>query len=168
MAVGVILTELHRPLCGIDDQGNLVLGGSGNTDVTNTQGAPSIVGKNIPYNFAISYAPGGANIANVTFQLQDALGNNVARIINFDVWLSDAATGIGLTATTASGGFAAASGGGTIIGTGTTSKMCRAQTNAAGAFILAITDTANTGFFPCAQIGDRPAQVGAKLVAANY
>ena len=171
MAAGTILTELHGRELGLDGQGNLVLATSGIAPETNTQngGSPGLVGKGILASVAISNGVGASsNICNVTFQLQDVFGNAISRITDFDVYLSDAATGIGLTGTTASGGIAAASSGGTVLGALTTSKAIRAQTNASGAFVLAITDTAKTAFYPVAAFGDRAITVGAQLTTASY
>ncbi len=171
MAAGQILTELHGREIGLDGQGNLVLATSGIAPESNTQngGSPGLVGKGILANLVISNGVGASsNICNVTFQLQDVFGNNISRIADLDVYLSDAATGIGLTATTASGGVAAASSGGTVLGALTTSKAIRAQTNASGTFVLAITDTAKTGFYPVGALGDRAAVVGAQLTTASY
>ena len=168
-AEGVILTEIHGLLIGIDQAGNLVLGTKGNMAQTPLQVSPRLVGKGIPYGWGISAAKGASsNLCNVSFQLQDVNGNAVAQVVDFDLYLSDAATGIGLTGTTASGGVAALAASGTVLGALTTSKAIRAQTNAAGLFTLVITDTAKTAFYPCAQFGEHPVQVGAQLATANY
>jgi len=132
---------------------------------------PGVMGKNIPFNLAISAAAGTptSNISNVSFQMQDRTGAALAGVWEFDLYLSDAATGVGLTATTASGGIAAAASSGTILGVLTTSKALRVATNAAGLFTLAITDTAKTGFYPCAfPVPGFPVQVGTQLVTGNY
>ena len=172
MPAGINLAEIHSPHIGIDGLGNINLGTASGSMAEQVQkgNLPQIVGKNIPSAVAISNAVGASsNIANVTFQLQDVKGNNVAGNFEFDILLSDAATGLGLTATTASGGFAAASSGGTIIGTLTTSKAIRVQTNSSGAFILAITDTAKTGFYPVAYYSPYgQATVGTQLTTASY
>lgn len=169
MAAGVILVELHNRLIGLDDKGNLVLNTSGIMP-GNTGQTPFVVGKNIPSTIAISAAKGAsANICNVTFQVQDALGNSLSGNFAFDVLLSDSATGFGLTATTPSGGVAAATSGGTVLGVDTTSKAVFVQTNSSGAFVLAITDTAKTLFYPVALgFNQFPAFVGAQLATANY
>ncbi len=97
-------------------------------------------------------AGGGDDIAIVTFQAQDGLGNNVADVFNFDLWLSDDATaGAGLTATTASGAVTVSTAG-AVIGTYTSKKALRVQTDATGLFNLTITDTGETAFVPCMQI----------------
>jgi predicted RecA/RadA family phage recombinase len=114
-------------------------------------------------------AAGGANITLITITMRDANGAAVAAPVNFDVWLSDAATGAGLNAVDASGTVVAAAGGGTVLGTYTAKKALRVQTTAAGTFVLQITDTAKTGWYPCVQVpGTGRTIVGAQLVTANY
>lgn len=121
-----------------------------------------------PEQATVSAAAGTTNVSDVTFQLKDGAGNNLAAVTALDLWLSDAATGIGLTATTPSGGVAAGASG-TILGALTTSKAVRVITDATGKFILAITDTSKTGFYPCCSIpGTGKVTVGAQLVAGNY
>ena len=58
--------------------------------------------------------------------------------------------------------------GGAILGVGTTSKYVTAQANTSGAFILAITDTAKTLFYPCVVNGKFAPIVGPQLTTANY
>lgn len=163
---GAVVASLEGRLLGLDAAGNVVLNTSGNVAGKPARGVPGVVGLGIPYNAAISNAKGAANVSNVSFQVQDCYGNPIAGIFEFDVYLSDSSVGAGLTATTASGGVAAAAG--AILGALTTSKAVRAQTNAAGLFTLAITDTAKTGFFPCAYVlPGFPAQVGAQLTSSG-
>lgn len=170
-AEGTVLASIEGRAFGIDAAGNLVL----NTELTQTKapsrgGVPAILGTGIPFNVGITNGVGAsANIANVTMQVQDCYGNAIAGVFEFDLYLSDAATGVGLTATTASGGIAAATSGGTVLGALTTSKAVRVTTNAAGQFVLAITDTAKTAFFPVAGlIPGLPVQIGAQLTTASY
>src|SRR5690349_2854728 len=104
-----------------------------------------------PQSASISAAPGSANVSLVTFQLKDGAGNNLANVTEMDVWLSDAATGIGLTATTASGAVAAGASG-ADLGDLTVKKAKRVATDATGKYILSITDTGKTGFYPACSI----------------
>lgn len=121
-----------------------------------------------PQQATFTPAASTSNVCNVTIQLQDGAGNSVAVVTKLDIWLSDAATGIGLTGTTASGGVAAGSSG-TILGALTTSKALSAITDAAGKFILAITDTSKTGFYvACTIPGTNKVAVSAALVTGNY
>jgi hypothetical protein len=100
---------------------------------------------------SISAAAGSANVSLVTFQAKDANGNNVTSPVNLDVLLSDATTGAGLTATTASGAVAAGASGIDLV-TLVTKKALRVQTDATGKYILSITDTSKTLFYPCAYL----------------
>jgi len=50
----------------------------------------------------------------------------------------------------------------------TAKKVYLAQTLVSGVYIMSITDTAKTGFYVCAQLGDLPLAVSAQLVAGNY
>ena len=166
---GKILTSIEGRLFGLDPAGNLVLDTATHMPLTPSLGYESLVGKMIPYNFAITNAVGAsANICNVSFQLQDVFGNPISTVFGFDLYLSDAATGVGLTATTASGGIAAVASDGTILGILTASKALGVTTNASGLFVLAITDTAKTLFYPCASSPSGAIQVGAQLTTASY
>lgn len=169
-AEGTNLISMEGRTFGIDAAGNLVLNSLSTDDTAPSRGVPGIIGKGIPFNLGITNGAGAsANIANVLFQVQDVYGNAVAGVFNFDLWLSDAATGIGLTATTASGGIAAVTSDGTILGVLTTSKALRVSSNASGLFGLAITDTGKTLFYPVASIlPGMPAVVGAQLTTGSY
>ena len=163
------IKEVESNLLFIDDQGNLHLSTIGKLVGQFTAGnIPIYGGKGIPTNVTITNAAGGTQYyCDVTFQVADLHGNAVAGVFNLDVWLSDAATGAGLTATTASGGIAAETAGGAIFGTMTASKAVFVQTNASGAFVLRIVDSAKTGFYPCASLNTTPT-IGAQLTTASY
>lgn len=122
----------------------------------------------LPQQVTISVAAGSANVSLVTFQLKDAAGNALTVPTEMTIWLSDASTGIGLTATTASGAVGAGASG-TDFGAMTAKKALDVLTDATGKYILSITDTSKTGFFPCCTIpGVNKAAVGAQLVTGNY
>jgi hypothetical protein len=165
------MIDLHNRMFAIGFGGNLILDTVGLTAGQIQAGnIPHLMGKGIPTEYLITNGPGAsANIANVAFQLSDAAGNPVAAPLLFDVWLSDAASGAGLTATTASGGIAAVTSDGIVWSVQTASKAVRVQANASGLFTLAITDTAKTAFYPVAQ---NPMSglitVGAQLTTASY
>lgn len=91
-----------------------------------------------------------ANVADVQFEIQDAEGNAITFPTIVNVWLSDAATGVGLTSTAASGTVAVDSVG-TLFGTLEAKKALVIQTTAAGLGRIAITDTGNTGYYVCVQ-----------------
>lgn len=108
----------------------------------------------------------------------------------FDFQLSDTATGLGLTVTTASGsagtlsttgnasgtcdlssiaGFTAVSNAnGSCLGTLTTKKAFHVQANSAGQWVLQLIDSAKTLFYPVAITPTAGIWVGTRLTAANY
>lgn len=85
------------------------------------------------------------NVMNVTVTWKDGAGNTVAGIRSFRLYLSDASTGIGLTATTLSGTLASTTG--AILSTLTTKKEFVVETAATGIFAGTLTDTAETATF---------------------
>lgn len=123
---------------------------------------------NAPVSYTFAAAAGAANITEVTITAQDADGNTVAAPLAFTVWLSDAATGVGLTATAASGTVQAKSASGADFGALTAKKALVVQTLATGVYILEITDTAKTGFFVAAQAPNGAASISAQLVTGDY
>jgi len=122
-----------------------------------------------PASFTFAAAAGGSNVAEVTITPRDAAGAALAGVRTLEMWLSDAATGAGITGTTASGTVTAKSGEGTVLTALTAKKHLSAQTKAAGTFVLEITDSAKTGFYVCVK---NPAtglvSVSAQLVTGNY
>lgn len=134
--------------------------------VVGSSGAIRRVG--YPQGFTFAAAAGGANVSEVTITVTDEAGTTVARPLIFDVWLSDAATGVGLTGTSASGTVTVKSASGAVIGTHTAKKALRVQALAAGTFILEITDTAKTAFYVCAQTPEGIVSVSDQLETADY
>lgn len=123
---------------------------------------------NMPATATLSPAAGASNVCLVTITVKDAAGVAMAASQSIEVWLSDAATGIGLTGTTASGAVAAGAAG-TDMFTYTSKKHLKVQTSATGVYILSITDSAKTGFYVCAKLPGRGnTQVSAQLVSDNY
>jgi hypothetical protein len=121
----------------------------------------------LPDRICISAAPGGSNVSLVTIQLNVNSGA-LAKPAVLILWLSDSATGIGLTGTTASGAVAAGSSGADLGDL--TSKKCKVvQTDATGKYVLSITDTGKTAFVPAVALPGVPATFfGDALTAANY
>jgi hypothetical protein len=119
-------------------------------------------------SFSFTPAAGAANIANVTITPLDSQGNAMTGIREIEVWLSDAATGAGLTATTASGTVQAKSGEGTVLTALTAKKHILAQSKASGTFILEITDTAKTLFYVAVRGPGGVASVSSQLITGNY
>jgi hypothetical protein len=123
----------------------------------------------IPTSVSISAAAGASNICDVTITVKDGAGVTQAAVTPLIVWLSDAATGAGLTGTTASGTVQAKTASGTDIQVLTTKKAVLVQTLATGVYTLEITDSAKTEFYVCAApLGSGTATIGTKLTAAKY
>lgn len=126
---------------------------------------------NVPVGVSVTFsiAAAGANVSEVTITVKDGAGVAVAGVHHLDVWLSDAATGAGLTGTTASGTVTAKAASGIVLSTYTAKKALRVQTLATGIFILEITDTAKTTFYVAATspLTGR-ASVSAQLATASY
>jgi hypothetical protein len=142
---------------------------SGSTLNLESGAVQKVAGTNVPASVGMAAAAGGANVCEVTFTVQDAAGATIAGVFNLDIWLSDAASGAGLTATSASGAVAAKSASGADLGTLTAKKALRVQTLATGIYTLSITDAAKTGFYPCAQVpGLGRTNVGTQLITGNY
>jgi uncharacterized membrane protein (Fun14 family) len=123
----------------------------------------------MPTSFEFEISDGAANVCEVAITVKDGKGNTIAKPVSLDVFLSDAATGAGLTATTASGTVTAKTASGAVIGTYAAKKALRVQTLATGVFTLEITDTAKTGFYVAV---NNPftglAEVSRQLVTADY
>lgn len=121
-----------------------------------------------PATATFSPAAGGSNVSEVTITVKDGNGVAVTTPVIIDVLLSDAATGLGLTATTASGAVAAKSASGTDLSTLVSKKALKVQTLANGTYVLSITDTAKTGFYVVANIPGQKPSVSSQLVSGNY
>lgn len=120
-------------------------------------------------SFTFAYAAGGENVAEVTITAKDAAGATVDAARPFMVWLSDADTGVGLTGTAASGTVQAKSASGADFATFTAKKCLLVQPLATGIYILEITDSAKTAYYPCASTLDgRAFSVGAQMATGNY
>lgn len=129
--------------------------------------APFYEDENIATLVSFGIAAGGANVSEITITLLDGAGNTVVAPQPILVWLSDAATGAGLTATSASGTVTAKSASGEDMGALTAKKALIAQPLATGIFILEITDTAKTGFFVAVQIPGTGQVVVSRILATG-
>jgi len=78
---------------------------------------------------------------DITVTVQDAQGATIADVFTLDLWMSEASTGIGLTADTYSGTLTA--GTGAILDTHTAKKHFVVQTAATGVFVGTLVDSAN-------------------------
>ena len=120
-------------------------------------GVTAIVGElnlvdDMPANVTFAYAAGAANIAEVTITVVDSAGVAIAENFVLDIWLSDDSGGQDITGTTASGTVTTKAASGFLLETITAKKLLRVQTLATGIYILEITDTAKSLFYPSAVI----------------
>jgi hypothetical protein len=129
-----------------------VLNGFEHPQTDNNDNAPYLEGELTPQRIAYSIAAGGANVCEVTLTVQDGHGATRAVPVPLTIWLSDAATGAGLTATAASGTVQAKSASGADFGVLTAKKALVVQTKADGTYILEITDSSKTGYYVAAQL----------------
>src|ERR1700722_7439930 len=148
-------------------QGGKVLSiGSGGTLDLASGGVMSVGGGNQTRSVGITFGTPGTNTANVNIQLLDGNGNATANQEVLDIYLSDSAAGVGLTATSASGAGGAGAAGTDLL-VRTAKKETVSQTNASGLYVLSIVDTANTGFYICVMRGSS-LTVSAQLASGNY
>lgn len=121
------------------------------------------------YTVTMAAAAGSANVAEVTLTVKNADGTALAVPTVIDFYISDAATGIGLTASAPSTGIAAKTSNGALVGTLTSTKAIRIITKADGTAIIQITDTGKTAYYPVVvnPVTGAPI-VGTQLITANY
>lgn len=117
-----------------------------------------------------SAAAGASNVCEVTVQVKDKGAVALPGHHNLILKLADAASGVGLTGTSASGTVQAKSSSGTVIGTLTSKKALLVETLPNGSFILEITDSSKTGFYVVAEFMDQPLDkfVSDVLETADY
>ena len=94
----------------------------------------------------ISAGVEAANARTVTIQLVGPKRQNLNKIAIIEVYLSDAATGVGLAAAAPSGGVAAA-GTGSILNPTVAGKLLECQTDATGKLTLTVTEVAVKTFY---------------------
>lgn len=161
--------------------GGLKLGSGAGTAVTATAAELNILDDatvttaelnlldDIVASFSFSASAGASDVCEVAITLKDAAGATVDGARPFMVWLSDAATGVGLTGTTASGTVKAKSASGADFATFTAKKALLVQPLATGVYTLEITDSAKTAFYVCAATLDgRAYSVSTVLATEDY
>lgn len=121
-----------------------------------------------PHNVTATVATDGANATLVTLQVRNALGRKSGPK-SFDLFLSDSATGVGVTTTTASGAVTdkTAPTTGQVLVAMIAKKYLKVQAIGDGTYQLSITDTGKTAFKVCVEI-DSIVYVVATLAAASY
>lgn len=85
-------------------------------------------------------AAGAANVCIITGTIKDAAGATIAAVRALDIYISEATTGIGVTADTYSTGASITTG--TSIVADTANKVWKLLTHTDGTFAISITDTA--------------------------
>jgi hypothetical protein len=113
---------------------------SGTGSILNLKYGATPVAQVDPASCTIVGAAGASNVCNVTIQLKDGSGTNMARIIPFRVYASSAADGLTL-ASAASTGFAVASGGLSLQNGAAVTTQISAMSSATGGCVLSLTDT---------------------------
>lgn len=148
--------------------GGLKLGSGAGTAVTATAAELNELDDTVA-SFTFAATAGAENVCEVAITLKDAAGATVDGARPFMVWLSDADTGVGLTATTASGTVQAKSASGADFATFTAKKALLVQPLATGVYTLEITDSAKTAFYVCAATLDgRAYSVSTVLATEDY
>lgn len=128
-----------------------------------------LAGKELVSNLTFTITAGASTVSNIKIQAVNKDGVPIAGVFAFRVWLSDASTGIGLCAATASGTVQAKAASGTVLGAVTTKKALIVTTLADGSFTLEITDAAKSLVYIAADIPTvNLAAVSRKLVAGDY
>lgn len=121
-----------------------------------------------PAYATFSPAAGSANVCEVTVTIKDGTGTAVTKPTIFNLLLSDASTGAGLTATSASGAVTVKASSGAELSILSAKKAFICQTKADGTYVLSITDTGKTGFYVVAQVPGQLPSVSSVLVTGNY
>lgn len=95
-------------------------------------------GKAVPISASFTIAAGSSNVAGITITLKDYMGTALTNAAIVDIWLSGAATGLGL-GTAPSTGFAVTTG--TLLNAYSSKLAIRAMSDASGVIVLTLTDT---------------------------
>lgn len=128
-----------------------------------------LAGKELVSNLAFTIAAGAANVSTIKIQAVNKDGVAIAGVFNLRVWLSDAATGVGLCAATATGTVQAKAASGTVNGALTAKKALDVTTLADGSFTLEITDAGKSLVYIAASNPNTgQAVVSRKLVVGDY
>jgi hypothetical protein len=145
---------------------SLSVGASGSEVAVTSTPAEINLSDGIAASAAVSFAAGAANVSNVTVQLKDAAAANLTHSCLVRIWLSDAATGVGLTSHAADTITAST---GTVWHVDTAAASLLVQTDATGKAVLVVTDTHKTGFYvACDFANGRAYGVSAQMVAGDY
>ena len=109
---------------------------------SSTTGAATLINMaegTAPWTVSIAAAAGATNAILYTVTVLDSDGNTLADVYSFEIYMSEAATGIGVTADTYSGDLVASTG--SLISSITAKKHWSVTTAATGIFAGSLTDT---------------------------
>jgi len=129
---------------------------------------PVINGTEHPTTATFTFTAGASNVANVLITLKNSLGQTITGVWPLTVWLSDAATGVGLTATAASGTVQAKSASGTDLAALTAKKALAVQTLANGTYTLEITATAKTAYYVGVSMPNGKSVISRVMATGDY
>jgi len=120
-----------------------------------------------PVTFTLAIAAGAANTLGLTVTAKDAKGTTVAQAVPFELHLSDAATGIGLTTAAPSGALTVTGGAEhTVL---TAKKHITGSTAATGIATFTLVDTAKTaGIYFCVKTPFGLYAISAATVTGSY
>lgn len=136
--------------------------------LTNRYGINAVNGKITADKVGFAIAPGAANHSVVTITIQDNGGQAIAsQPFDVDVILSDAATGVGVTATAPSNSMTVTTG--TQLNSYVSNKALYVQSDGTGTIVINIFDTAKTGYYVMVQGVSLPfAYVSRQLLSTDY
>lgn len=160
-----------RPLVSVIPEDAMIMGRLANDSefVATLAALRSEVAGAIPMNVTIAYAASSTTDGiEATLTVVDADGSAIAAVHSLEVWIADAADGIDLTSTSASGALTAATG--SIKTALTAKKHVLVNTAATGVAVLLLVDSANTAGerFVVAHPTTGAAIIGAATVAGDY
>jgi hypothetical protein len=118
---------------------------------------------NAAQKVTIALAAGAANVMGVTIQVVNEDGTAVAGVQKLNLWASDLATALGLTASAFSGNLVATAG--VILNEPTAKKQWNVLTNANGLFTGNLTDAAKPQALYIAS--ENPARAGITVSAIS-
>lgn len=99
-----------------------------------------------------------ANARDITIQVKDIQGNNLAEVRALEIWLADATNGWE-TGTAPSGGITVQTG--VAMNVPTTNKRLRVMTNSSGVAVIRITESGTRTWYMACKVGAKPTYSGA-------
>ena len=123
------------------------------------------IGPAEPDRADFTITPGAVNVANIAVQLKHG-SKNTSGVHIVGVHLTDDPTTKAVTATAASGTVTTSTG--SVAATVETKKQLAVACTNTGAFSIAITDTAKTGFYLVVTLGNGEQAVSPQLTTADY